>query len=142
MGRSELIHQGEGTAYLAVGSMVETAEEIYQMEQKAGRQATVVNARFVKPIDTNMLDYLAKNHTRLVTLEENVESGGFGSQVLAYMSRNYPQVKIEIVALPDQFVEQGDCGALKRKLGLDARSVFERVHGSQEKNRSLDGKER
>ncbi|MGI6071011.1 MAG: 1-deoxy-D-xylulose-5-phosphate synthase [Blautia sp.] len=130
-GRSELIHQGEKTAYLAVGSMVQTAEEIHRQEQAAGRQVTVVNARFVKPLDTNMLDYLAKSHTTLVTMEENVISGGFGEQVLAYMSEHHPHVRVIIAALPDQFVEQGNVDVMKEKLGLDAGSIRRRVYDSQ-----------
>lgn len=126
-GRSELLHAGSGVAYLAAGSMVKTAEEIYQIEKEHGREVTVVNARFVKPIDTKMLDYLAKDHHTLVTLEENVAAGGFGGQAAVYMAAHHPQVKVEIAAIGDRFVEQGDVEALKKELGLDAASIYQRV---------------
>lgn len=132
MGQSELLHSGSQTAYLAVGSMVETAEEIYRMEKEAGREVTVVNARFVKPLDTRMLDALAERHSRLVTMEENVEAGGYGQAVLDYMHRIHPEVQVEIVALPDRFIPQGDCKSLKKQLGLDAGSIYERIRGAGE----------
>lgn len=129
-GRSELIHQGKRTAYLAVGSMVGVAEEIYGMEEQDGRHVTVVNARFVKPLDTEMLDYLAKEHTTLVTMEENVITGGFGEHVLAYMSEHHPKVKVVIAALPDQFVEQGNALVLKKRLGLSGESIRDRANAA------------
>ncbi len=131
-GKSETLHQGGGVAYLAVGSMVETGEEIYQREKERGREVTLVNVRFVKPLDTQLLDSLAREHALLVTLEENVRAGGFGEQVLAYVNSRYPGLRVRIFSLPDSFVEQGQVGELKKSLGLTADAVLAAVHKMEE----------
>lgn len=81
-GRSEMIYRGKGIALLAVGSMVKTAEAVRKKLLEDGDNPTLVNARFVKPLDKKMLDSLAKDHEVIVTMEENVKSGGFGSAVV------------------------------------------------------------
>ena len=85
---------------------------------------SLVNARFVKPLDTRMLDRLAKNHRLLVTMEENVKTGGFGSAVLAYMSEKHPQVQVKIISLPDQFIIHGSPELLKKTVGIDKDSIY------------------
>lgn len=126
-GRSEQIYKGSGIALLAVGSMVKTAVEVYDLLKEDGENTTLVNARFVKPLDEKMLDSLAKEHRVLVTMEENVASGGFGSAVLAYMRTRHPQVNVITVALPDRFIEHGNPEKLKELTGIDAASVYKRI---------------
>lgn len=126
-GRSEMIYEGGGTALLAVGSMVKTAKQVHDMLQKDGNEPTLVNARFVKPLDTKMLDNLAKHHRLLVTMEENVKSGGFGSAVQDYMCRKHPEIRMITVALPDAFMEHGGPEELKKKAGIDAHSIYKRI---------------
>ena len=84
-GKSELIFEGEETALLSVGSMVETAVEVREKLKADKINATLVNARFIKPLDTKILDRLALKHKKIVTMEENVKNGGFGMAVSEYM---------------------------------------------------------
>lgn len=123
LGKGEVIFQGEKIALLGIGSMVETAEKVYYMLKEQGITSTLVNARFAKPLDEKLLDQLAKKHTLLVTMEENVTSGGFGEHVNSYVSSRYPGVSVLNCSIHDQFVEQGKVDSLKEKLGLDAGSI-------------------
>ena len=126
-GRSEMIYEGNSIALLPIGSMVKTACQVYEMLKAEGETPTLVNARFVKPLDEKMLDRLAKEHSLLVTMEENVQKGGFGSAVLDYMHRHHPQVRVLNIALPDRFIEHGNPEKLKEKAGIDAVSVYKKI---------------
>ena len=126
-GRSEMICRGKGIALLAVGSMVKTAEAVRKKLLEDGENPTLVNARFVKPLDKKMLDSLAKDHEVIVTMEENVKSGGFGSAVVEYMHTAYPEVQVLSAALPDVFMEHGSPEKLKEKAGIDAGSIYNRI---------------
>lgn len=126
-GRSEMIYRGKGIALLAVGSMVKTAEAVRKKLLEDGENPTLVNARFVKPLDKKMLDSLAKDHEVIVTMEENVKSGGFGSAVVEYVHTAYPEVQVLSAALPDVFMEHGSPEKLKEKAGIDAGSIYNRI---------------
>ena len=126
-GHSEVIYEVKEIALLAVGSMVKTAVQVREMLLQDKIAPTLVNARFVKPLDKKMLDRLAKEHKILVTMEENVAAGGFGSQVADYMRREHPEVKILTIALPDSFIEHGNPEKLKEKAGIDAVSVYKKI---------------
>lgn len=126
-GHSEVIYEGKEIGLLAVGSMVKTAVQVREMLLQDKINPTLVNARFVKPLDKKMLDRLAKEHKILVTMEENVATGGFGSQVADYMRREHPEVKILTIALPDSFIEHGNPEKLKEKAGIDAVSVYKKI---------------
>ncbi len=107
-GKSELLYEGEQVALVAVGSMVETAVQVKDYLAKEGLQVTVVNARFIKPLDTEMLDMLSQKHNMIVTMEENVLRGGFGEAVADYyMTKGLP-VFVKHVGIPDEFVEHGN----------------------------------
>ena len=123
-GKSELIFEGEETALLSVGSMVETAVEVREKLKADKINATLVNARFIKPLDTKILDRLALKHKKIVTMEENVKNGGFGMAVSEYMQEYHPEVKVQIIALPDAFITHGNPKLLKAKAGLDADSIY------------------
>lgn len=127
LGRSEFLFEGEKTALLPVGSMVKTGEKVYRQMKEDGENPTLINARFVKPLDEKMLDFLAAGHSLIVTMEENVKTGGFGMAVADYMRMNHPQVQVLIFAVPDQFVEHGNPEKLKEKLGLDPVSIYEKI---------------
>ena len=127
LGRSEFLFEGEKTALLPVGSMVKTGEKVYRQLKEDGENPTLINARFVKPLDEKMLDFLAAGHSLIVTMEENVKTGGFGMAVAYYMRMNHPQVQVLIFAVPDQFVEHGNPEKLKEKLGLDPVSIYEKI---------------
>ncbi len=128
-GKSEILFQEEGIALLAVGSMVKTAEQVRILLKSMGYFCTLINVRFVKPLDTELLDQLAKNHTLFVTIEENVENGGFGEHVVSYFSEKqtaqFP--KVIKIAINDLYVEHGNIEILKKELGLDVESVLKRI---------------
>ena len=126
-GKGEVIARGRRIALLAVGSMVKTGERVWKTLRDRGEEVTFVNMRFVKPFDTELLDELAQDHSLFVTMEENVQSGGFGEHGAAYMQKHHPGTTVEIVAIGDCFVEQGDVENWKKKLGLDAESVLNRI---------------
>ena len=123
-GKSELIFEGEETALLSVGSMVETAVEVREKLKADKINATLVNARFIKPLDTKILDRLALKHKKIVTMEENVKNGGFGMAVSEYMQEYHPEVKVQIIALPDAFITHGNPKLLKAKAGIEADSIY------------------
>ncbi|MCD8010466.1 MAG: 1-deoxy-D-xylulose-5-phosphate synthase [Lachnospiraceae bacterium] len=126
-GRSEWMFREGEIALLAVGSMVETAWEVREMLKEEGHAVSLVNARFVAPLDTEMLEALAQEHTLVVTMEENVLSGGFGEHVTAFLSGRYPGCEVLRIAIPDQYVEHGNVSILKKELGLDSESVYTRI---------------
>ena len=126
-GKGEMLVEGEEIALLAVGSMVKTAEQVRRRLWEHGIRATLVNMRFVKPFDRHLLKKLAASHSRFVTLEENVITGGFGQQVASWAGKELPGVSVMTVAIPDQFVTHGNVDYLYRELGMDEQSVTERI---------------
>ena len=126
-GVSEMLYEERGTALLAVGSMVSTAEHIREKLKSAGQPCTLVNGRFVKPMDTDVIDHLAGTHHTIVTLEENVLRGGYGERVTDYVQKHYPQIKVVNIALPDAYVEHGNVSVLRNELGIDSDSILARL---------------
>lgn len=113
---------------LAVGSMVETGYQVMTKLISMGKEVTLVNVRFIKPMDEELLHRLSKSHGIWITMEENVKSGGYGERVAGFlMEHNYRQIRIINISLPDQFIEQGDVAVLKEKLGFDAPSILENI---------------
>ena len=127
MGKSEVLHSGCKVAVLALGSMVEICADVFSELQKAGIDPTFVNVRFVKPLDIALLDQLAKNHSLVVTVEENVQNGGFGQHVCGYMEEHHPAVQVLPVAIPDRFVPHGGVDSLRAQLGLSANAIAEKI---------------
>ncbi len=126
-GKGEMLFEEKDYALLAVGSMVSTAEHVREKWKEAGFSCTLANGRFVKPIDTELLDRLAERHSRLVTLEENVLQGGYGLAVTAYIHEHYPWIRVLNIALPDAYVEHGNVSRLRECLGIDSDSVIHRM---------------
>ncbi len=127
LGKSEVIYDETSLALIAVGSMVKTAITVRSLLKNLGYSCTVVNARFVKPLDEKMLDYLARDHSLIVTMEENVRSGGFGEKVMEYYNDTQKDVRLMQVTLPDDYIEHGNVELLKKECCIDAESVFERI---------------
>lgn len=127
LGKAEVIAEGEGIALFALGSMVETAEKVAEKLKADGINATVINARFAVPFDKEMVTSLAKSHKLLVTMEENVTSGGFGEHVSVYVSEQDLNLKVQIVAIPDAYVEHGNVEKLKEDISIDVLSVYNKV---------------
>lgn len=126
-GKSEILYDECKLALVAVGSMVKTAIQVRELLKELGYSCTIVNARFVKPVDEEMLDYLAKDHQLVVTMEENVRSGGFGEKVMEYYNDIHAEVQVMQVALPDDYIEHGNVDLLKEEACIDAESVFKRI---------------
>ena len=126
-GKSELIHRGSGIAFMALGSMVSTAEHIVKKLKDAGLDPSFINARFAKPIDFAMIDSLAEDHSFFVSLEENVSRGGFGESCECYIHEHYPHMRVFRCAIPDGYVEHGDVTRLRKLLGIDSDSIIEKL---------------
>jgi 1-deoxy-D-xylulose-5-phosphate synthase len=127
VGKAETLEKGEDVALLAIGKMVEYSLEASQKLKEEGINAEVVNMRFIKPIDTSLLDDIAQRFDKVVTLEENSIVGGFGSAVLEYFSeKNYKNDLIRI-GIPDQFIDHGTQTELHKLIGIDADGIFEKV---------------
>ena len=125
MGKSEVLFRGKKIAILALGSMVEVCEKVYRQLTELGYEPTFVNVRFVKPLDTKLLDELSKDHGLFVTVEENVKNGGFGEHVCAYMEACHPKCRVLPVAIWDRFVDHGSVDSLRAKIGLSAPEIVE-----------------
>ena len=132
-GRSEVITPGSEIAVLGVGSMVSVCQKVCEeIRDHKIAGATFVNVRFVKPLDTELLDRLSQNHSLLVTVEENVKSGGFGEHVSAYMEACHPEVRILPLAIPDHFIEHGTVDRQRMKIGLNVQGILDAIEQSWE----------
>ncbi|MEE3468052.1 MAG: transketolase C-terminal domain-containing protein, partial [Eubacterium sp.] len=128
IGKAEVLTEGREVVLFAVGDMVKTALEVYEALREEMIRVTVVNMRFVKPFDEELVRELASRHTVVVTMEDNVVTGGFGERVGAFLQRERVEVKgMLTVALPDEFVPHGTREELLAAYGLDAESVIERI---------------
>ena len=123
-GKSEILHKGKKTAILSLGSMTEVCEQVYKELKARGEEPTCVNARFAKPLDTELLDELAADHELFVTVEENVKNGGFGEHVAAYMEACHPEVRVLPIAIWNRFVEHGEIKSLRARIGLSAPDIL------------------
>lgn len=124
VGRSEILREGGDVALLAAGSMVYPAMAAAEDLARDGIVATVVNTRFIKPLDAKLLDRLARDVPRWVTIEENGLDGGFGSAVLEHLvEAGVTGVSVKRLGIPDQFIEHGNAKILKARLGLDAEGI-------------------
>ena len=126
-GKSEMLYEEKDLALVAFGSMVSCAEHIRAKVRKEGKACTLVNGRFVKPIDYGMMDRLAQDHSVIVTLEENVLRGGAGEEITAYIHSHYPEIRVVNIGLPDTYVEHGNVSVLRKALGIDSDSIIERL---------------
>ena len=129
MGKSEMLFESDKAkvALFAIGSMVKTAVSIREKYLERGVDITVVNARFAKPIDTQMIDKLASKYKLIVTMEENVACGGLGDKVIEYVCANDIETKVLQIALPDEYVEHGNVCVLHKEVGIDADSIIEKI---------------
>lgn len=126
-GKSEMIYEESEIALVALGSMVKTAERVRDALHKMGYRCTLVNARFAKPLDEEMLSGLEQEHTLIVTLEENVINGGFGERVMEFFGSRSLKVRVVNIAIPDRYVEHGNVEILRRVAGIDEVSAAERI---------------
>ena len=128
LGKSEVIHEGSRVALLAVGSMGKMAEEVQkQLKERMDMDAALVNARFVKPIDEELLRSFADTYELVVTLEENVKDGGFGERVLAFAEEEDLPFGVEIIALPDRFIPHGSVSYQMKQVGFTPEDICGRI---------------
>ncbi len=132
-GKSELIEHEKDIALFAVGSMVKTAVTVREQLKEMGYYCSLINARFVKPIDEEMICHICENHSLIVTMEENVESGGYGEKVRKYVDDNDFGVEVLNICIPDEYVEHGNVELLKKEIGLDVDTIVQKTQKLYEK---------
>jgi 1-deoxy-D-xylulose-5-phosphate synthase len=127
IGKGEILREGKDVAIVAIGVAVWNAMEAARLLEQEGISAAVVNARFVKPLDDQLIGEVAKRVRCLVTVEEGARMGGFGSAVLESLSDQGIQLPTKVLGLPDWYIEQGPQDLLREKYGLTAEGIF---HGA------------
>ncbi len=127
IGKAEIIYEGKDAAFLAIGNMVEYAKSAQEILASDGLSIELINMRFVKPLDTQMLDSIASRFNKIVTLEESTIVGGFGSAVLEYFAEKNYKNDILRIALPDSFVDHGTQEELHKIIGIDSNGIVEKV---------------
>ena len=132
VGRGEILRDGGETAIVAYGSMVHPSLQAAEQLSADGIEATVVNARFVKPLDAGLLLALARTKRLIVTVEEAYLAGGFGSAVMELLEENglLDSVRVVRMGIPDRLITHGDAKLLLAKYGLDADGIYTRVKAS------------
>ena len=126
-GKAELIQDGEKIAILAEGHMLKAAAAAAEMLQADGYQPMLVNMRFIKPLDGEMLLQAAEKCEHIVTVEDNVKMGGFGSKVLEFYGERGMQKDVLNLGFPDRYIEQGTQSQLFERYGLDAAGIYESI---------------
>ncbi|MFQ6091734.1 MAG: 1-deoxy-D-xylulose-5-phosphate synthase [bacterium] len=130
IGKSEVLREGREAYILAVGSMVVPSLEAAQMLEAEGYSIGVVNMRFIKPLDRERIDQICRQTKRIVTVEENVLTGGFGTAVLEQADEaGFLDLRIKRIGLPDRFIDHGSRSVLLQVLGLDSAGIARAVKG-------------
>lgn len=126
-GKSEVITKESDVAIFSVGHMMETAVEVCQKLKGKGYHCSLINSRFVKPMDTDILNVMSENHKLFVTIEEAVICGGYGANVTHYVANHGLGVKVLNCGVPDEYVEHGNISQLRKLIALDADSIVTRI---------------
>ena len=127
IGQGELLREGTDVLFLAIGNMVYPALKAAHLLEKEGLSAAVVNARFVKPLDRELILNLARRIKKVVTVEENVLQGGFGAAVLELLAQEGLNIPVKMIGLPDKFIEHGAPDLLREKYGLTPQGIAQNV---------------
>jgi 1-deoxy-D-xylulose-5-phosphate synthase len=145
VGKAEVLREGRDLTLLAIGSTVKAALEAASQLHNQGIESTVVNARFIKPLDADLLCSLAVDIKRVITVEENVLQGGFGSAVLElFEEKGLTGIQVKRLGVPDNFVEHGSQAYLRHKYGIDTEGIvraseaFLEIRSSGNSVRSLE----
>ena len=125
--RAEVIYRGEGTAIMTIGASIEEGAKVYEALKARGENPSLINARFATPIDVKLIKELAQNHSRLLTIEENITAGGFGMNVLRCANENNLNMKVINVALPDEYLPHGSIAKLKEISGFTIEDILKRL---------------
>ena len=128
IGTWETLRGGDDAAILAAGSLVYPSVSASDLLKRQGLNVSVINARFVKPLDGDLLETIAKRYPFVITVEENVLAGGFGSAVVEYLSdHGYHRTNVKRIGIPDTFIEHGAQGSLREKLGLTPERIADSI---------------
>jgi 1-deoxy-D-xylulose-5-phosphate synthase len=123
LGKAEIICEGEDVVIWAVGNMVATAFECVTCLKEKGISATVINSRFIKPFDEQLLIKLCNDNKLLVSLEDNVLDGGMAETIALLLNQKNININYVALGIPNSFIPHGDVTLLKKELGLDKESV-------------------
>lgn len=126
-GKSEVLYEEGDIAIFFVGHMAPLAERVRTRLKDIGYNCSLINARFVKPLDGGMLEKMDMEHDLFVTIEENILTGGYGEQVLEYASRARLDAKVLNIGIQDDYVEHGNVNVLRREVGLDEESIVKQI---------------
>lgn len=127
LGRSEVIFSESEIAVFGMGHIMETAEKVYHQLKEKGYRCSLINGRFVKPLDAELLKELAKKHKLFVTIEDAAVIGGYGSAVTEYVSKEHLDVTVLVNGIPDEYVEHGSVELLRKSIQLDVDSIVEKT---------------
>ena len=127
IGSWELLTEGNDIAILAVGSMVDVAQNTLKLLKNDNINITLVNCRFIKPIDEKMLENIFKSHKKIITIEEGTVLGGFGSSILEYASLKNITANIKVLGIPDQFIQHGPRSELLDDIGLSKNKLYNTI---------------
>ena len=125
--KSEVLQNGENVALIAIGNMVEETIKAVDKLAKENIAPTLVNARFVKPVDCDMILKLAQTHSSIVVVEEGIKKGGYGEGVEAFIAENGLKTKVCVMAIDDCFVEQGAVDSLRERIGISHKNIYDKV---------------
>jgi 1-deoxy-D-xylulose-5-phosphate synthase len=128
IGRAEIVRDGGSIAILAVGTMVSAACKTAELLLKRGINCTVVNMRFIKPLDKECILQMADKMEAIVTMEENVLNGGFGSAVVELLADEGRSIPVLRFGIPDEFIEQGTQSELREQCGLTPEQMTEKIN--------------
>lgn len=126
-GKSEWIYQESEIVLFALGAMVKTAEQVRDALKEQGCACSLVNARFAKPLDEEMLLNVTADHKLIVTMEENVINGGFGEHITSFYNQRHQKIRVLTIAIPDEYVEHGNVDILRREVGIDKDTILKRT---------------
>lgn len=127
LGKSEVLVKGKDIAIIAIGGMVEKAYKVTEELKRQGRSVTLINGRFVKPLDEDLIKKISNEHSLIVTLEDNVKTGGFGSLINDILVQSNYRGEILNIALPDIFIEHGKVNLLFKQYNMDVEGILNRI---------------
>lgn len=127
IGKGRMLRDGDSVAVLTLGHIGEEVQDLYDRFNKEGISAAHYDMRFAKPLDTELLHEIFKKFSRIITVEEGQEIGGFGTAILEFMADNGYSAKIKRLGIPDRFIEHGEIPELRKQIGIDAQSIFSAI---------------
>lgn len=128
LGKAEILGKGKDIALLAIGKMVETGYEVAEKLREQGKDITLINGRFVKPLDEDLIKEVAESHSFIITLEDNVKAGGFGSCINDLLIESRYSGEILNITLPDVFIEHGSVDELFKQYNMDTQGILNKIY--------------